>query len=36
MDEQGEIPGELIENIAEMGLLGIPIPEKYGGEEGIF
>ena len=36
MDEQGEIPGELIENIAEMGLLGIPIPEKYGGEEGDF
>lgn len=36
MDERGEIPGELINKIAEMGLLGIPIPEKYGGGEGDF
>ncbi len=36
MDERGEMPAELIEKIAEMGLLGITVPEAYGGGEGDF
>ncbi|NLA12119.1 MAG: acyl-CoA dehydrogenase [Firmicutes bacterium] len=36
MDERGEMPTELIEKIAEMGLLGITVPEAYGGGEGDF
>ncbi len=31
MDQNGEIPAELIKKIAGMGLFGIPIPEAYGG-----
>lgn len=31
IDEKGEIPGEIIEDMASMGLFGITIPERYGG-----
>jgi alkylation response protein AidB-like acyl-CoA dehydrogenase len=31
IDEKEEIPRELIKKIAEVGLLGTPFPEKYGG-----
>lgn len=31
--EQGEFPRELIQKMGELGLMGIPIPEKYGGAE---
>lgn len=31
IDEKEEIPHELIKKIAEVGLLGTPFPEKYGG-----
>ncbi|HOL16370.1 MAG TPA: acyl-CoA dehydrogenase [Bacillota bacterium] len=36
MDRNGEIPLELIQKMARMGFLGIPIPEEYGGEGGSF
>ncbi|MGG5255223.1 acyl-CoA dehydrogenase [Neobacillus sp. SM06] len=29
--EKGEFPREIIRKMAELGLMGIPIPEKYGG-----
>lgn len=32
MDKNGVIPDELICKMCDMGFLGIPIPEKYGGE----
>lgn len=31
--EQGEFPHEIIRKMGELGLMGIPIPEKYGGAE---
>ena len=31
IDEKGKIPRELIDQIAELGFLGISIPEEYGG-----
>ena len=31
MDKNCEIPKEIISQMAELGLMGIPIPEKYGG-----
>lgn len=31
--EQGEFPKELLRKMGELGLMGIPIPEKYGGVE---
>ncbi|MDG4657653.1 acyl-CoA dehydrogenase [Ectobacillus antri] len=31
MMEQGEFPREVIRKMGELGLMGIPIPEKYGG-----
>ncbi len=31
IDENEDIPSELINKIAELGLLGTPFPEKYGG-----
>ncbi|MFQ5752215.1 MAG: acyl-CoA dehydrogenase family protein [bacterium] len=31
IDRQGEIPKEIIAGIAELGLFGMSIPEKYGG-----
>ncbi len=36
MDQNGAIPPELIQKMAGMGFLGIPIPEEYGGEGGSF
>jgi acyl-CoA dehydrogenase len=33
MDETDEFPREVIDKMAELGLMGIPIPEKYGGVE---
>ena len=30
-DETAEMPGELISQLAELGLFGISIPEQYGG-----
>ncbi|MCZ7355758.1 MAG: acyl-CoA/acyl-ACP dehydrogenase [Candidatus Methanoperedens sp.] len=32
IDESGEIPREVVEDMAAMGLLGITIPEEYGGQ----
>lgn len=29
--EQGEFPREILRKMGELGLMGIPIPEKYGG-----
>ncbi|MFW9935836.1 MAG: acyl-CoA dehydrogenase family protein, partial [Candidatus Thorarchaeota archaeon] len=31
MDETGKMPKGLIKKMADLGLLGITIPEKYGG-----
>ena len=31
LDEKGEFPRELVNQMGELGLLGIPVPEKYGG-----
>lgn len=31
--EQGEFPREVLRKMGELGLMGIPIPEKYGGSE---
>lgn len=31
--EQGEFPREILRKMGELGLMGIPIPEKYGGAE---
>ena len=31
MDEKGEFPWEIIHKMAELGFLGLPIPEEYGG-----
>ena len=31
--EQGEFPREIIRKMGELGLMGIPVPEKYGGAE---
>lgn len=31
--EQGEFPREILNKMAELGLMGITIPEKYGGSE---
>ncbi|QPV63911.1 acyl-CoA dehydrogenase family protein [Halosimplex litoreum] len=31
IDETDEFPADLIEEMAELGLLGMPIPEEYGG-----
>ncbi|MEJ5167339.1 MAG: acyl-CoA dehydrogenase [Thermoanaerobaculia bacterium] len=36
MDEEGELNKELIPKLFEMGLMGIDIPEKYGGSGGYF
>lgn len=33
MEEEDQFPAELIPKLAELGLMGIPIPEKYGGAE---
>ncbi len=31
LDESGEFPRDLVYQMGELGLLGIPVPEKYGG-----
>jgi acyl-CoA dehydrogenase len=31
--EQGEFPREVLRKMGELGLMGIPVPEKYGGAE---
>lgn len=31
MERNGKIPNEIISQMAELGLMGIPVPEKYGG-----
>ncbi|MFX1576952.1 MAG: acyl-CoA dehydrogenase family protein [Promethearchaeota archaeon] len=36
MDEMGKMPKGLIKKMADLGLLGITIPEKYGGPGGNF
>lgn len=36
MDEEGELNKELVPKLFEMGLMGIDIPEKYGGSGGYF
>jgi butyryl-CoA dehydrogenase len=34
VDESGRFPAETIAKLAEMGLLGLPVPEEYGGAGG--
>ncbi len=36
MDEKGELPTGLVKKMADLGLLGITVPEKYGGPGGNF
>ena len=31
LDEKGKFPRDLVNQMGELGLLGIPVPEKYGG-----
>ena len=31
IDETDEFPGDLVDQMAELGLMGMPIPEEYGG-----
>jgi len=31
LDEKGEFPRDIVNKMGELGLLGIPVPEKYGG-----
>ena len=31
MDETGRYPAELVRQMAELGLLGVAVPEEYGG-----
>ncbi len=31
LDEKGEFPYDIVSKMAELGLLGLPIPEEYGG-----
>lgn len=31
LDEKGEFPKKLVEKMSELGMMGIPIPEEYGG-----
>lgn len=31
MDGQDQFPGELVQKMGELGLMGIPVPEKWGG-----
>jgi short-chain 2-methylacyl-CoA dehydrogenase len=32
MDERGELPMDIVKQMGEMGLFGLPFPEKYGGQ----
>jgi short-chain 2-methylacyl-CoA dehydrogenase len=34
LDRDGRFPYELVAELAELGLMGIPIPEEYGGADG--
>ena len=34
LDREGRFPYELVAELAELGLMGIPIPEEYGGAGG--
>ena len=34
LDEQGRFPYELVSELAELGLMGLPIPEEHGGAGG--
>lgn len=34
LDEKGEFPYDIAEKMAELGMMGIPFPEKYGGSGG--
>lgn len=34
IDEHGEFPSELIEQVAELGLLGVAVPDEFGGGGG--
>jgi butyryl-CoA dehydrogenase len=36
MDETGEFPGDVVLQMGELGLFGIPFPESYGGSGGDF
>ena len=31
MDEEDRFPGEIVNKMAQLGLMGIPIPEEWGG-----
>jgi alkylation response protein AidB-like acyl-CoA dehydrogenase len=31
IDEKAEYPGDLVEKMADLGLMGVPFPEEYGG-----
>ena len=31
LDEKGKFPSDLVNQMGELGLLGLPVPEKYGG-----
>ncbi|MEE9466548.1 MAG: acyl-CoA dehydrogenase family protein, partial [Candidatus Neomarinimicrobiota bacterium] len=31
LDKTGEFPSELVARMGELGLMGIPVPEEYGG-----
>ena len=31
--EEGEFPKEILKKMGELGLMGIPVPEEYGGAE---
>ncbi len=31
--EQGEFPREILRKMGELGLMGIPVPQEYGGAE---
>src|SRR5688572_17361427 len=32
MDERGELPMDIVKQMAELGLFGLPFPEEYGGQ----
>ncbi|MBW2617159.1 MAG: acyl-CoA dehydrogenase family protein, partial [Deltaproteobacteria bacterium] len=34
MEKPGEYPYDIIDQMAELGMMGIPFPEEYGGSEG--
>jgi alkylation response protein AidB-like acyl-CoA dehydrogenase len=34
IDHENKVPDKILEDLAELGLFGIPYPEEYGGSEG--